>query len=76
MKMRPGILLALAAASSLTLGAATNQTATAPAPTRPNITYAQPAGLNLKLDAYLPEGAGPFPVCILVHGGGFKSGNK
>ncbi len=76
MKMRPGIFLALAAAGTLSLRAATNQAATPPAPTRPDVTYAQPAGLNLALDAYLPEGAGPFPVCILVHGGGFKSGNK
>lgn len=28
------------------------------------------------LDLYLPEGAGPFPVVVLVHGGGFFTGDK
>ena len=29
-----------------------------------------------KLDLYLPEGEGPFPVIITVHGGGFMMGDK
>lgn len=29
-----------------------------------------------KLDLLLPEGDGPFPLVILVHGGGFKFGDK
>jgi acetyl esterase/lipase len=29
-----------------------------------------------KLDLYLPTGSGPFPVVLLVHGGGFAMGDK
>lgn len=31
---------------------------------------------GLKLDAYVPAGAGPFPAAILVHGGGWEAGDK
>ncbi|MDA0243945.1 MAG: alpha/beta hydrolase [Chloroflexi bacterium] len=43
-------------------------------------TYADLAYANLseaqKLDLYLPEGDGPFPLVIMVHGGGFMFGDK
>ncbi|HZK98154.1 MAG TPA: hypothetical protein VFC67_28380 [Prolixibacteraceae bacterium] len=29
-----------------------------------------------KLDVYLPEGNGPFPVILSIHGGAFKGGDK
>ncbi|WP_255603930.1 alpha/beta hydrolase [Oscillochloris sp. ZM17-4] len=29
-----------------------------------------------KLDLYIPEGAGPFPVVVSIHGGGFMMGDK
>jgi len=29
-----------------------------------------------KMDIYLPEGNGPFPVVVLIHGGAFKMGDK
>ena len=29
-----------------------------------------------KLDVYLPEGNGPFPVILSIHGGAFKAGDK
>jgi alpha-L-fucosidase 2 len=41
-----------------------------------DLTYGTAAGEELKLDLSVPEGAGPFPVCILVHGGGFERGDK
>jgi alpha-L-fucosidase 2 len=41
-----------------------------------DIEYGTAAGESLKLDAYVPEGAGPFPAVILVHGGGWTSGDK
>jgi acetyl esterase len=41
-----------------------------------NIVYSQPDGEALKLDACVPDGPGPFPAAILVHGGGWSSGNK
>ena len=41
-----------------------------------NITYARPDGLPLLMDAYLPEGTGPFPAAIIAHGGGWEAGDK
>jgi acetyl esterase/lipase len=40
------------------------------------IEYARPGGESLKLDAYLPDGPGPFPAVILIHGGGWNTGDK
>ncbi len=31
---------------------------------------------NLKLDAYVPKGPGPFPAVIIAHGGGWEAGDK
>lgn len=41
-----------------------------------NIEFAAPDGVSQKLDVFVPEGDGPFPTCILVHGGGWTNGNK
>ena len=41
-----------------------------------DIEYGRAAGESLKLDACVPEGAGPFPAVILVHGGGWTTGDK
>jgi acetyl esterase len=41
-----------------------------------DIEFAKPGDVSLTLDAFVPEGAGPFPTCILVHGGGFTKGDK
>jgi alpha-L-fucosidase 2 len=41
-----------------------------------DIEYGQAGGESLKLDAFVPEGAGPFPAVILVHGGGWTGGDK
>jgi len=41
-----------------------------------DLTYGTAAGEELKLDLSVPEGQGRFPVCILVHGGGFERGDK
>ena len=41
-----------------------------------DILFAAAGGTNLTLDAFVPEGRGPFPACILVHGGGFTKGDK
>jgi alpha-L-fucosidase 2 len=50
--------------------------ATAHAGLRTDIEYGTAAGESLKLDAYVPEGAGPFPAVILVHGGSWMGGDK
>ena len=41
-----------------------------------DIEYGRAGSESLRLDASVPEGAGPFPVAILVHGGGWSSGDK
>ena len=41
-----------------------------------DIEYSAPGGESLKLDAHIPEGKGPFPAVILVHGGGWTAGHK
>lgn len=44
-------------------------------PTFKDVAYAT-ASATQKLDIYLPEGDGPFPLIINVHGGGFMMGDK
>ncbi|WP_415909540.1 alpha/beta fold hydrolase [Oleiharenicola sp. Vm1] len=41
-----------------------------------DVEYGRAAGVSLKLDVDVPAGEGPFPVAILVHGGGWSSGSK
>lgn len=41
-----------------------------------DVEYGQADGVSLRLDAYVPDGPGPFPAVILVHGGGWNSGDK
>lgn len=41
-----------------------------------DIRYAAPAGQPLTLDARIPDGPGPFPAVIVVHGGGWARGSK
>jgi acetyl esterase len=41
-----------------------------------NIPYARVGGIELTLDASIPDGDGPFPAAILVHGGGWVAGDK
>lgn len=42
----------------------------------PDIEFSQASGESLRLDASIPESQGPFPVAILIHGGGWGSGDK
>ena len=41
-----------------------------------DIEFAKAGEVSLTLDAFVPEGEGPFATCILVHGGGFTKGDK
>ncbi len=43
---------------------------------RANLVYGQVDGQDLKLDACVPAGPGPFAAAIHVHGGGWTSGEK
>jgi acetyl esterase/lipase len=45
------------------------------APTYKDLAYATDSSAQ-KLDLYIPESSGPFPVVIMVHGGGFMMGDK
>ena len=40
------------------------------------VIYGDVDGVRLALDAHVPEGKGPFPAAILVHGGGWVAGDK
>ncbi|NEW81036.1 MAG: alpha/beta hydrolase [Mariniphaga sp.] len=40
-----------------------------------NVAYASLSPAQV-MDIYLPEGDGPFPVVVLIHGGAFKMGDK
>ncbi|MEN3339642.1 MAG: acetyl esterase [Acidobacteriota bacterium] len=60
------IILALVCASTL-VASATDQK---------GIEYGRPGGHALLLDMHIPDGLGPFPAAILVHGGGFDSGSR
>lgn len=48
---------------------------TAAAPQYPDLAYATVSPAQ-KLDLYLPKGAGPFPVVLIIHGGAFMFGDK
>ena len=41
-----------------------------------DIEYSTPEGMSLRLDASIPDGAGPFPAAIIVHGGGWVGGSR
>jgi len=41
-----------------------------------DVVYSQAGGTQLTLDASIPDGPGPFPAAVLVHGGGWVAGDK
>lgn len=60
------LIVALVCAATLT-AAATDQK---------GVEYGRPGGHPLLLDLHVPDGPGPFPAAILVHGGGFDAGSR
>lgn len=43
---------------------------------RQGVEFAKPGGKSLLLDLHVPDGPGPFPAAIIVHGGGFDEGTR
>jgi pectinesterase len=43
---------------------------------RKDVEYSRIGEESLRLDACVPDGSGPFPAVVLVHGGGWSSGDK
>lgn len=41
-----------------------------------DVEFARPGGYSLTMDISIPEGLGPHPAVILVHGGGWQNGDK
>ena len=41
-----------------------------------DVEFGQAAGERLLLDAYIPDGTGPFAAAIIVHGGAWVAGDK
>jgi acetyl esterase len=41
-----------------------------------DVEFSRVEGLSLQLDASIPDGRGPFPAAIIVHGGGWVRGDK
>jgi len=41
-----------------------------------NITYGKAGEIELKLDLARPEGDGPFPAIVFIHGGGWHQGSR
>ena len=71
------LLSALVACSAVT---ALAPQAPAQSTTFPNLTYATvtvgTTPVNLRLDLMTPTGAGPWPLMVWVHGGGWTSGSR
>ncbi len=41
-----------------------------------NVVWASPGGTDLHMDVSWPEGQGPFPILVWIHGGGWESYSK
>jgi len=41
-----------------------------------NVEYSRPDGQSLRFDAEVPDGTGPFPAAIIVHGGAWVTGDR
>src|ERR1700693_330937 len=45
-------------------------------PTQEGVVYGVADGQPLTMDYYAPKGAGPHPIAIIIHGGGYQRGNS
>ena len=49
---------------------------TPPTTIQKDVVYGRAGGVDLKLDIGYPDGPGPFPVIVFMHGGGWQQGDK
>jgi alpha-L-fucosidase 2 len=61
---------------TILIGATAAWAADSQAINRNDVEYTRVNGKALAFDLHVPQGKGPFPTAILVHGGGFDAGNK
>ena len=45
-------------------------------PTQDGLVYGIADGLQLTMDYYAPQGPGPHPIAIIIHGGGYHGGDS
>jgi alpha-L-fucosidase 2 len=74
MTSMPALLAGAVCALALSVAAA--HPASAAPLDQKGVEYGRPNGHPLLLDLHVPEGPGPFPAAILVHGGGFDGGTR
>jgi acetyl esterase/lipase len=70
-----GILITAACAKEDTTVDNTDDNTTTAASVQKDVAYASVSSAQ-KMDIYMPEGDGPFPLVILIHGGAFLGGSK
>ncbi len=69
--------LAFLVATALSTTARGAEDSAAKVTTENDIVYSKAGGSELKLDLARPaEGDGPFPIVLVIHGGGWRGGNK
>lgn len=68
------VAMALQSRSALVLLSALGMLATGK--TIDNVEYSAPGGVSLRMDGYVPDGPGPFPAAIIVHGGAWVGGDR
>lgn len=70
------VVAPLAATASPAAGAAGAATKAASVTEIQDVPYDVPGTTQQIMDIYEPDGVGPYPAVILIHGGGFTSGDK
>jgi acetyl esterase/lipase len=72
----PPLLIQCSAMKSFSLALAAAVLVVAAPSDQKSVEYGKPGGHALLLDLHVPDGPGPFPAAILVHGGGFDAGSR
>ncbi len=60
----------------VTLGLFAQMDLSAEVTVKENVAYGKAGDAELKLDIALPDGEGPFPAIVFIHGGGWYQGNR